>query len=211
MEEISLEQWAKAWHSGDLNAITEASLGRVYQHVKRAEGGTSFAVLTAYRDGVSTKENQANQRKLEKAIRDQGLGFFKLTGFWKECQDPTMEYNDCPESMKVPVREPSMFVPKMQLDNAVKLGKKFDQDSIIYAGEETGGKVALYGKNGQKQATLGTFHPNTMADAYSMVKGKTFTFEGVGFKPNSYMSRMAFDKLMGQLIEETGQPEATII
>lgn len=203
MKEPTLEDLARAWHSYDIDSITEASLGRVYQHVQRAEGGTSFAVLTAYRDGVSPKDNQANQKKLENALRKRNLGFFKLTGFWKECQDPTMNYGDCPESMKVPVREPSLFVPKMDLNDAVALGKQFNQDSVIYAGEETDGKVAIYGKNGRRQAILGTFHPNTIGDAYSMVKGKSFTFEGVGYKPSSPSSRTAFEKLMETLREST--------
>jgi len=207
MDEITLEQWARAWHSDDKAAITEASLGRVYQHVKRAEGGTSFAVLTAYRNGVPKKQNMANQKNLESRLRQQGYGYFKLTGFWKECQDPSMEYDDCPESMKVPVREPSLFVPKMTLDDAVAQAKRFDQDTIIYAGEQTKGNVALYSKSGRKIADLGTFHPNTIGRAYSMVKGKTFTFEGVGYKPSNYMSRVAFDKIIEQLDQQSTQTQ----
>ena len=52
----TLENIVKAIKDGDKNEISEASLGRVYQHMTK-QGSESFAIITAFRGGYSNKEN----------------------------------------------------------------------------------------------------------------------------------------------------------
>lgn len=157
--------------------LNEASLGRVYQHVRKSGKDSSFAILTSWRGNLTPNKNKANFRALKSAIRGADLGFFKLKGWWQE------------EGTDEATAEPSLFVPDIPLDLARKLGKKYDQDAIIYSGAETNGKVALIFKNGSKQV-IGKFHPQAIAQAYSSVKGKTFTFEGFEYVKSSAVEAM---------------------
>jgi hypothetical protein len=160
-------------------ALNEASLGRVYQHVKGKDG--AFAIITSWRGNLSPSENKANFRALKGAIRSANLGFFKMKGRWKE------------EGADEATAEPSLFVPGIPLKLAHKLGNKYDQDAIIYAGPETKGKVALIFKNKSKQV-IGKFHPQAIAQAYSTVKGNTFTFECFEYIPQNHIETLIASK-----------------
>ncbi len=191
MNEITLEHLAQAIKSGDKDKINEASLGRVYQHIK-GDASKSFAIITAFRGGYSLKQNRARNKQLGSAIRSLGLGFFKVTGYWVECQDDSLEYDECPDNMKKPVKEFSYFVPDISKKDAVKLGKKYDQDAIIYQGEETGQKVELLSKSGSSIMKLGKFSPSKIKQAYTQVKGHTFVFEGFRYQPTGQLENLAF-------------------
>jgi hypothetical protein len=199
MTEITLEYVAKAIKSGDMNKINEASLGRVYQHIKK-EASKSFAIITAFRGGFSVKQNKGRNKQLGSNIRGLGHGFFKVTGYWVECQDDTIEYDDCPEDQKKPVKEFSYFVPDISKQDAVKLAKKYDQDAIVYQGEETGQKVELISKTGSSIMKLGKFSANKIKQAYTQIKGSTFVFEGFRYTPTGQLESMAFDAYLKNII-----------
>lgn len=150
--------------------LNEASLGRVYQHVKE---GQSFAILTSWRQNLPTAENKTNFKSLQNSIRSAGLGFFKLLGHWKE------------EGQDEATAEPSLFVPGISKELAHKLGNKFDQDAVVYSGPETEGNISLIFKSGSLQK-IGKFSPSKVSQAYSSVKGKTFVFEGFEYIAQSY-------------------------
>lgn len=190
-----LKELAKAIISGDKSAINEASLGRVYQHVKK-DASDSFAIITAYRGQYTKSKNKSRNKELESQVRSLGLGFFKLQGYWLECQDDSMEYADCPDDMKVPSVEEALFIPNISMKDAIRLGKNYDQDAIIYQGSETNDKVELVSKSGSSIMKLGDFHPNKIAQAFSKVKGRTFTFEGFRYNPTGMMSNMVFKQYL---------------
>lgn len=149
------------------SSILEASLNRVLKHIsgddpKRLRVGAElgddepgiqdpnrlavketphFAILTSWRKDVTPKENKRNWHGLSRAVRSKDLGFIRLTGSW-------LETGDDPNTDPF---ERSVFIPgdhgDLDLKFAKKLGKRFDQDSIIYAGPETKGKVQLWGQN----------------------------------------------------------------
>ena len=146
--------------------LNEASLGRVYQHIQK-EKVKSWAILTSYRDENSPTKNKADFKKLRSQIRSADLGFFKLVGHGQE-EDETGEVQS--------VKEPSLFVPGIDYDLAVKLMKEYNQFAIVYSGPETGDKIVLLEQNG-KQTDLGKFKPQKIAQFYSKVKGKSFVFE----------------------------------
>jgi hypothetical protein len=62
------------------------------------------------------------------------------------------------------------------MDDIHKLGKEYNQDSVLYGGGETKGDAFLIFRNGSHE-NVGKFHPNTIQQAYSKMKdGRTFAF-----------------------------------
>jgi hypothetical protein len=192
--EITLQHIVDVIKTGDRTTINEASLNRIYQHIQR-EASDSFAIITAFRGGYSKQENLTRNKKLEQDVRSLGLGFFKVLGHWVECADSEIDYSDCPKSMLKPVKEDSLFIPNISKKDAVRLTKKYDQDGIVYQGKETDNKVEILGKSGNSIMKLGQFSPNKIAQAYTKVKGKTFTFEGFEYKPYGMMENLMFQIL----------------
>lgn len=199
MIEITLEHIAQAIKGGNVDEINEASLGRVYQHVVKG-ASKSFAIITAFRGGYSVKQNKARNKNLGSDIRGLGIGFFKVTGFWIECQDDSVEYEKCPENMKKPVKEFSYFVPDISKQDAVKLAKKYDQDAIVYQGDETNQKVELISKTGSSIMKLGKFSANKIKQAYTQIKGNTFVFEGFRYKPTGQLENIAFNAYLKNIV-----------
>lgn len=195
MKEITLEDIANAINTNNKDDINEASLGRVYQHITKQKSD-SFAIITAYRGGFSKKQNDSRNKSLEGDVRSLGLGFFKVKGYWVECSDSSLDYESCPADMKVPVVETSLFIPDISYKDAVRLGKKYDQDAIVFQGSETNDKVEVIDKNGSTLQKLGNFSPNKIKQAYTKVKGKSFAFEGFEFRPSGMLSNLAFEALL---------------
>jgi len=164
---------------GNSQKLNEASLGRVYQHFVNS-GKESFAIVTAWKDGADEKHpgtNKANMKKLGSFLRSERLGFFELKGHWRAKQ-PDGSYKD--------TFEPSLFVPGMSFKQATKIRDQYKQEAVIYAGPETDGEVALLLDSGGI-SKIGKFHPMKIAQSYSEVKGKPFTFEGFELLPNSFV------------------------
>lgn len=160
-------------------AVHEASLGRVFQHMKKS-GERSLGILSAYRKEFrkDPKVNPQRDKNLQADLRSLGYGFFRLIGYWKECQDDKIPYAKCPEEKKELVREPSLFVPGMTLQVLVDLVRRYNQDAGVYLGPETGGQAWLVFPDGST-AALGSFTPSKVSDIYSRVKGRPFVFEWV--------------------------------
>ena len=158
--------------------LTEASLGRVLQHIKGKKNVKSWGVITAYRYGNTPAENKLANKNLADKIRAKNLGFFEMEGHWQECQDKRVNYFDCPKDKLVDSTEISLFVPNISIKDIHKLGKQFEQDSVLYGGEDTKGKGVLVYKNGRVE-NVGDMHPDNMQQAYSKMRntGKVFAFQ----------------------------------
>lgn len=182
--EIQFSEIIEAREKGDGTALNEASLGRVWQHVQRSSQ-QSWAILTSWRSSNTEAENLKNYGELLQLIRSAGLGFFKLRGHWRENINPNVAYEDSKPEDLVDVAEPSLFVPGISRSLAEKVMQRYDQDAIVYAGEDTGGSVQLLHRTGSSE-DLGKFTPDTIAQAYSTVKGRNYVFEYVaqGFVEN---------------------------
>ena len=141
--------------------LDEASLARAYQHVVEKKV-PSWGMLTAYRYANTKKENIQANKMLEKDLRSKGYGFFKVEGHWQECQDSNLNYVECPEDKLQDSIEVSLFVPGMKKRDIELLCKKYNQDAVIYGGEEN----------------IGQFEPGKVSQAYSKLKGgKSFVFQ----------------------------------
>ena len=153
--------------------MDEASLTRAYQHVVEKKS-PSWGMITAFRYANSKKENEASNKRLEQDIRKMGHGFFKVEGHWQECQDPNMNYVDCPKDKLKDSTENTLFVPGITKEQIGNLCKKYEQDAVVY-GDKDNDAHLIY-KNGDSES-IGTFHPGKVSQAYSKVKGgKTFIF-----------------------------------
>ena len=158
--------------------LTEASLGRVLHHVKGNDKVKSWAVLTAYRYMNTPAENKEANKKLQSEIRSKNLGFIQMEGHWQECQDRKVNYSDCPKDKLVDSVEISLFVPNLSKVDAHKLGNNYNQDSVLYGGDDTKGNAFLIYNNGRVES-VGKFHPDNIQQAYSKMRNseRTFAFQ----------------------------------
>jgi hypothetical protein len=184
--------------------LFEGSLNRIMSHVNKAKE-EGFAILTSWRQSNDKKTNLANFQALQSFVRAKGLGYIQLRGHWRECQDTSVPYDQCPPEELLDIVEPSLMVFKIDLETATRLGKHFDQDAVVYAGPETGGQVHLQFKNGETM-DLGSFNPMTIGQAYSEYRSKQdkdlkkgqlpraerhFTFEGYSYPAQSFIEKLA--------------------
>jgi hypothetical protein len=116
-----------------IHKLDEVSLGRAYQHVVDKKV-PKWGIATAYRSANTPKENRALNKQLEADIRAKGLGFFKVEGHWRECQNNEVPYNKCPEDQLVDATEDTFFIPNASKEFMKSIVKKYDQDSVIYGG-----------------------------------------------------------------------------
>jgi hypothetical protein len=157
--------------------LDEASLGRVLQHIQGKKNVKNWGMLTAYRYANTPYENKKLNKELEAELREMGHGFFKVEGHWVECQDQNLSYDDCPKNLLKDAIEESLFVPNISAKEIHNLGKKYQQDAVIFGGEQTKGNATLIFKDG-KVENIGKFSPDKIQQAYSKLKGgKTFVFQ----------------------------------
>lgn len=192
---MSFREIAKAKYSDNRKALYESSLSRIWQHVKDADN-QSLAIITSWRQNYSKKKNIQGFNDLKKSIRNLGLGFVVVKGHWKECQDPNVSYSDCPEDQLVDAVEPSLFIPGITKEQAVKLGiVEHKQDAIVFAGPESNGRVILIFNDGNTM-DIGDFKPQSMGQAFTELRkskqstGRYFKFEGVEYQAQNYIENL---------------------
>ncbi len=161
--------------------LKESSLSRVYKHWQdTTEGNQSYAMLTSQRSikhypGLTKSQWESEQRKrwelLSSDLKRMGLSWIVAEGRSEE----EFEENGITKTIKV--KEPSMFILGITWKQAVELAKKFNQDTFIYAGPETGGKVWLADQTEKSVAKFPEFKAGRIAQFYSKVKGRPFYFE----------------------------------
>jgi hypothetical protein len=96
--------------------IAESSLSRVWKQVE--DNKRSFAVVSASRKSNSRETNEKNYIELIGIVREWGYGYIKLRGGYIETEGF--------------VSEKSLFIPSISKEGAIELGKRFDQDSVLF-------------------------------------------------------------------------------
>jgi len=160
--------------------LDEASIGRIYQHVVSNPKVKNWGVVTASRGELTPAENKQRNKELENDLRKMGYGFVHVDGMWQECRKPDTEYKDCPDDMKVPTAEKSLFIPNISQQHIQALGKKYQQDSVLFADGKTKakGEATFIDSKSGEAFNIGKFSPGKVAQGYSKLKGnKVFTFE----------------------------------
>lgn len=175
--------------------ITEASLSRIWQHITSHDKVKSWGLISAYRAANSKKDNISVNKKLEQDIRSLNLGFFKVEGHWRECQDPNISWKDCPPNKLKDATEETFFIPNIKKDSLLNLTKKYNQDAAVYGDNSDPNVAKLLFKNGEMDS-LGKFNANKVQQGYSKLrKGSTFAFaESENFK-ESYKNHPVYEMI----------------
>jgi hypothetical protein len=136
------------------NTVKEASLSRVWQHVTNSK---SFAVISSFRTENPLEKNMELFNDLKKDVSALGHGYIQ--------QKSGYTYAD-----GTPAEERSLFIPNITFEDAVKLGKKYNQETIIFKDAD---QFVLYNPttkqvdtNFDKEKAL-TFDPEVLKYAYS--------------------------------------------
>ena len=154
--------------------MQESSLSRI----KSKSDKSGIATLSADRGNKSRKENQKRSQQLQKDIRGKfGRGPTKLKGSYDEKDEKTGK------SRKV--KEKSFAIDRGKMSKRKfkkeikKLGKKYEQDSVLTQTKKTGILSATRkgGLGKSKNVKLGKFKPQGKnPEGQSQIKGKTFTY-----------------------------------
>jgi hypothetical protein len=96
--------------------IVESSLSRIIQHIENPD--STFGQISAFRGEFGREENENRHEQLKKDIRNKGLGFIEMSGGFQE-EDGN-------------VQELSLFVPNISKNDAISLGEKYGQFSILW-------------------------------------------------------------------------------
>lgn len=175
------------------NLLTEAGLSRLLNQIKDKD----FGVITAYRDIFDKNQNTKRNRILRTDFNKRKMGVYQLIGHWQECQDNTIDYENCPKNQLVNVIERSYLVVKPEnvsqeefLNIFKELTKKYDQDSSIICFD---GKINLVFKNGGMQTIGSEITLNKISQAYSQyIKKQNIPFVFECEVPSSISGRMVF-------------------
>ena len=151
--------------------INESSLSRVWQHFDNPD--RAVGILTAFRGEHTREENLARNKGLSAAIRNLGLGFFYVDGYWVENQGTPEE---------TAVAEDSIFVVGNASDKDFarklhELGNKYNQDAVLV--KDADGTRLIF-KDGSEQS-LGNLSPGGLGQAYTKLRNNkssnTFIFK----------------------------------
>lgn len=173
----------------DWRQLDEAGLSRVLSHLATRNVG----MVTAFRRTFDLAENRSRNRELQAQIRAAGFGFLRLGGYWIEDKGLPTE---------TPVEEESFFVIGSKDDDQGKMlgflrkmGKKYEQDAIIYKPWNSESANLVFMSNPSQLEPLGPFSmkPQDIEDMYSKFKGYKFVFKSLS-EQRSFMSRLAHQK-----------------
>lgn len=139
----------------------ESSWGRIIQHI---ESDRTFAAMSAYLAGYDEMENNERHNQLRKDIRDMGYGYIEMdSGYTYD--DDTREF------------EKSFFIPNISYKDALHLGRKYEQESILWKDSEgffeircDTEEVNMTFDTGRDNGGQITFDPETLKIAFSQLR-----------------------------------------
>lgn len=118
-------------------SMCEARLSRLFQYVEDRD--KSFAIISACRNERNKAENEAKTEELKADVRSKGFGYIELKGGYVET-DETM-------GIEVEVTEDSVLIPKIPKDEAIELGQKYGQESILFKDSKSMAYILTSGSN----------------------------------------------------------------
>jgi len=158
--------------------VRESSLSRVWQFIE--DPARDFAIVSASRAG--NPDNDTRYFNLKKDVRALRAGYVELRGGFTETDPQTQ--------IKTDVTEDSLLVSGIAKDKALELGKKYEQESILWK-DATGlfylstkpenfGQVEMTFKSGKGKENFKTSQ-EAVAQYFSMLKkgphaGKKFSY-----------------------------------
>jgi len=115
----SLDELVEAYSSMG-TSVFAFDLSRVFKWYS----DRNFGVISAYLGSKPKEENEQRQEELKKDVRDMGYGYKEMLGVWRPDPESPAEF------------EFSLFVPEMTPEDAITLGKKYEQYAVIYGDGE---------------------------------------------------------------------------
>lgn len=158
------------------------NLQRVWKHYQNK----NFGIISAYLGGKSKTENKQNSQKLKEDVREMGYGYKEIKGRWRAGKDNEIEL------------EYALFIPNLTPEHAIELGKKYDQEAVLYGDKEKGVIILDFLGNGANQVFTGMdtkFEDSWIA--WSEFRRHKFRFSSVEWdmpeppEAKSYMSALS--------------------
>ena len=176
--------------------ILEASLSRIWRDFQENE----FGIITSWR--VGDVNNKANLSKLKGAISSAGFGYVRIDGVGQEEDESGVVRS---------VKEPSLLVKNVKAGGEalmdtkafekfmVKLAHKYKQWGIVLHNPDKGTRLIQTSDDGKPvnkvDMKMSKFNPMKVAQFYSSLKGKPFTFEGFKYadRPQNHIHGMSLE------------------
>ena len=187
-----LENWNKY-------LITESSLSRVYGHIVEHDS----AILTAFRNEYSRKENYERNRELKAQLLSMGYGVTKVDGSY-------IENFETPQAIEV--SEQSFFVSNRAddpafFDSVESFGQRYEQDSVLIIPMGGKGAYLIGTREGNdfppfgERITVGDLKMGREDEFMSKVKGRPIVFkeELDTYEKLSRNSKWAVKKMVEQV------------
>ncbi len=155
--------------------IFESSINRLLSHFKNYDA----AILTAYRSSLTKEENKERNRQLYKALLSLDCSITQVEGRYTE------------EETGRNAKENSFVVVNMKnkpefKKTIVKLGKHFEQDSVLFIRKGSPATAYLYGtrKNDShpkmdEEIPVGKLTSKISGNFFTRIKNKKFVFENM--------------------------------
>lgn len=171
---------------------SEANINRILYHVKNSD----IAFITAFRSNLSKKQNLENNKKLALDIHNIGLSYIKVTGNYKEEDNPKFTTED---SFVIIHQDDSKEKQDEFFEEMLGLCRKYDQDAVLISLKNRKDiPIASYNSDGN--IVYGPFDKLTLKDIedfYTKIHNYKFKFESIvesekGIKPNGYVNAMRY-------------------
>lgn len=123
--------------------------------------GRRFGVVSAYRSNLGKHENQERHGQLIAHLQSWGYrsGLHEMKSQWADMATGVVH------------KEKSLFIPRLSLGRLCELGKKFDQDAVLY--KDPSETIGVYDKHGS--ATMAFDTKGSMAMQQSLERAQEYS------------------------------------
>jgi len=183
--------------------IIENSLSIVWKYIENDE--KTCGIVSAYRANLKEEENDNRYNQLKQAVRNSGYVYIEIRGGYKEKERGF-------------IRVKALFVLRIKKNGIINLGKKYEQDSVLYKDDKA---IIMFGINkstGEDKILLGlkkTADKNNIDLAKELInkffselligshKEKKFVFNLQEKKQFNHIERYAFEPFWFDIIDES--------
>lgn len=168
--------YGKAWNKFNGKSMVKESIeineeitpSRLWKYQESDK--IDFAILSADRSERSDEENAKLNKELKKDIKDLGYWYTELKGGYIEVTEG---------GQRVPVDgENSLLIPNMKKEEAIELGKKYDQDSVMFkdSKNKTLEYIVTNERNGELGSTDSSFETQAGKNNFSVSSGNDLDY-----------------------------------
>ena len=155
----------------------ESSWGRIIQHI---EGERTFAAISAYVFELDRETNEQRHEQLRNDIRTMGYGYIEM--------DAAYTYKSKKTGNTKWAYEESFFIPNITKEQALNLGREYDQETILWKDPEQfvelycdTGNVSMEFQMERDEDGQITFDPEVLKNVWSKLKKGSGNQRGVKF------------------------------